>query len=148
MNTEQTNRLKSFVARHPDLCQFSKFCLVGAAGAVVDFGVYLLLNRVFGLHYMAATAISVFLAIVNNFIWNKYWTFKKGKSGKGYRESVKFFLVSLVNYFLNLGIFYAIINYTALDKIIGSYEDLLAKVIAIGLVMISNYFGNKLWTFR
>jgi len=140
--------MKDFFRKHPDLVQFIKFGIVGISGAAVDFGFYALLTRLFGLYYMAATAISVFLAIINNFVWNKFWVFKKGSTGKGYQESVKFFIVSIVNYFFNLGIFYFIINYTNLENLVGSYEDFLAKAIAVGIVLFSNYFGNKFWTFR
>jgi len=136
------------VRRYPILYEFFKFGVVGVIGTVVDFSSYAILTRWLGLYYIAATCISVFLAIVNNFLLNKYWTFKKGQSGKLRQEYVKFFIVSLVNYFLNIGITYFIVEFTAAESWFGSAEDFFAKAVAIGIVLFSNYWGNKYWTFK
>ncbi|MFA6098560.1 MAG: GtrA family protein [Patescibacteria group bacterium] len=144
------NRLEkiSYLREHPSVVEFLKFGIVGVAGTLVDFSSYALLTRVFGVYYIYATATSVFLAIVNNFFLNKFWTFKKGDSGKAKSESVKFFIVSLVNYFLNLGIVYIVVEHSGAVKYFGDNVDFFAKAVAIGIVLFSNYFGNKYWTFR
>ncbi|XOU94755.1 MAG: GtrA family protein [Candidatus Kerfeldbacteria bacterium] len=136
------------VKKNPNLFEFFKFSVVGILGTIVDFGIYAILTRVFGVYYIIATAISVFLAIINNFFLNKYWTFKKGKSGKTNSEYFKFFIVSVVNYFLNIGITYYIVEYTSSENMFGQGEDFFAKVVAIAIVLFSNYFGNKYWTFK
>ncbi|MFA4930451.1 MAG: GtrA family protein [Patescibacteria group bacterium] len=130
------------------LKEFGKFAVVGVIGTAVDFSIYSVLTRGFDVFYIYATCISVFIAIVNNFIWNKYWTFEKGQSGKTTKESYRFFLVSIVNYFLNIGITYAVVTYTHAEVLFHSSEDYFAKAIAIGIVLFSNYFGNKYWTFK
>ncbi|MFH1597578.1 MAG: GtrA family protein [Patescibacteria group bacterium] len=140
--------MKKLLAKHPNFIQFTKFCIVGASGAAVDFGIYTLLRKVVGMNEIPATAISVPLAILNNFIWNKYWTFKRGKSQQSYQESVKFFVVSMINYFIHLAIFKGLLDYTSIKQLLSNNGDYLAKTIAIGVVMISNYIGNKYWTFR
>jgi len=134
--------------RYPNFFEFIKFAIVGVTGTIVDFGVYAILTRLFYLHYLPATAISVFLAIINNFILNKYWTFKQGNSSNLKQESVKFFVVSVINYFLNLLITYIVIEHTHSELLFGAQEDFFAKAVAIGIVLFSNYFANKYWTFR
>jgi len=136
------------IKNNPNLFEFFKFAVVGVTGTVVDFATYAILTRIFDLYYITATCISVFLAIVNNFFLNKYWTFKKGRSGKAKTEYVKFFVVSVVNYFLNIGITWFIVEKTTAEAAFGTYEDFFAKVVAIGIVLFSNYFGNKFWTFK
>ena len=148
MNVWQNVEQYPVIQRHPSLFEFLKFCVVGVSGTIVDFGVYALLTRVAGLYYLYATAISVFLAILNNFLFNKYWTFKKGSSGKTGTEYAKFFTVSLINYFLNIGIVYAIVELTSAEAVFGRNEDFFAKVVAIAVVLLSNYLGNKFWTFK
>ena len=138
----------NLVKRKPNLFEFMKFAVVGVIGTMVDFGTYAILTRGFDVYYITATCISVFLAIINNFFLNKYWTFKKGKSGKAKIEYVKFFIVSVLNYFLNIGITWYIVEKTASESLFGSSEDFFAKVIAIGIVLFSNYLGNKYWTFK
>ncbi|MFA5134785.1 MAG: GtrA family protein [Patescibacteria group bacterium] len=137
-----------YIQRHPSLPEFFKFAVVGGIGTIVDFGIYALFTRVFLVYYIVARVFSVLIAILNNFLLNKYWTFKKGKSGRGAAESIKFFIVSVANIFLNLGIMYAIIEFTPAEKIFGAYEDFFAIAAAIAIVLFSNYFGNKYWTFK
>ena len=132
-----------FAQKRPALFEFLKFAVVGILGTIVDFGVYALLTRVFDVYYIWATSVSVFLAIINNFLLNKHWTFNKGESGKAKEESIKFFIVSIANYFLNIGITYFIVEFTSAESIFGSGEDFFAKVVAIAIVLFSNYFGNK-----
>lgn len=138
----------SLIQKHPSLFEFFKFAVVGVVGTIVDFSFYSILTRGFGLYYIYATAISVFLAILNNFLLNKYWTFKKGGSGRAKIEYLKFLIVSLINYFLNIGITYYIVEYTQAETIFGTGEDFFAKAVAIAIVLFSNYFGNKFWTFK
>lgn len=128
--------------------EFMKFALVGTSGTIVDFGSYTLLTRGAHVYYLWATAISVLLAICSNFVLNKYWTFRKGRSGKTASEYSKFLIVSVINYFLNIGITYFIVEHTGASWLFGSSTDYFAKAVAIGLVLFSNYFGNKFWTFR
>ncbi|MDP2683925.1 MAG: GtrA family protein [bacterium] len=138
----------NIIQKNPSIIEFLKFAVVGVIGTIVDFSFYALLTRVFGVYYITATCISVFLAIINNFFLNKYWTFNKGQSGKAKTEYIKFFVVSIVNYFLNVGITWYIVEKTTSEAVFGSSEDFFAKVIAIGIVLFSNYFGNKYWTFK
>jgi len=134
--------------KNPNYFEFFKFSIVGATGTIVDFGIYSMLKNVIGIYYIYATALSVFLAILNNFYLNKYWTFKKGQSGRTKTEYAKFFIVSAINYLLNIGITYYIVEYTKLESIFGNFEDYFAKAVAIAIVLFSNYFGNKFWTFK
>jgi putative flippase GtrA len=134
--------------KHPVYLEFFKFSVVGLTGTAVDFGIYAILTRLAGFYFLHATAISVFIAIINNFLLNKYWTFKKGQSGRGGSEYVKFFIVSIINYFINIGITFVIVKYSHGEAIFGTYNDFFAKVVAIAIVLFSNYFGNKMWTFK
>jgi len=136
------------IEKNSTLSEFIRYCVVGITGTIIDVGIYTILTRVAHLYYIYATCISVFIAIINNFLLNKYWTFKKGKSGKFGIEYIKFFIVSVANYLLHIGIMYSIVEFTKLDIIFGAYEDYIAKFIAIVIITISNYIGNKYWTFK
>ena len=59
------------------LKRYLRFGLVGASGVAVDMGVLFLLadKRMLGLNLVWSKAIAVEVAIINNFIWNEFWTF-------------------------------------------------------------------------
>jgi putative flippase GtrA len=50
------------------------FSSVGALGFVVQFAALLLLAGGLRVHYLAATAVAVELAILHNFLWHQRWT--------------------------------------------------------------------------
>src|SRR5204863_306937 len=53
--------------------RFARFNLVGALGIFVQVAALALLIRL-GVHYLAATAMAVSLAVVHNFWWHRRWT--------------------------------------------------------------------------
>jgi putative flippase GtrA len=54
--------------------RWTKFSVVGAIGMAVHLGLLALLVKVFGVHYLLATAISVETAVLHNFVWHCHWT--------------------------------------------------------------------------
>jgi putative flippase GtrA len=141
---ERTSALSSTRAvaalRRPgNWVQLAKFCAVGASGFGVNIGVYaLLLNRA-NLHYLAAATVSFVVAATNNYVWNRYWTFR-GQRGHVVYQGMRFFVVSAAAAGANLGLLGALVALGS-GKVIG-------QAIAIVLVMPLNFIGNKLWSFR
>ena len=56
--------------------QFLRFSLVGSSGVVVNLVVYTLAIYAFHLHYLPAATLSFLVAMTNNFLLNRHWTFK------------------------------------------------------------------------
>lgn len=56
------------------LYRFAKFSAVGAGGVIVQTVTLAVLLRVAGMHYLAATALSVEAAVLHNFVWHRRWT--------------------------------------------------------------------------
>lgn len=99
--------------------------------AVVDFTVYILLTRNLPWwqeHYLWASALGFYMANINSFLWNRYWTFAV-KHGSVWRQYFSFLGSSLAY----LGIMQ--VGLWALVSVFNIY-DLLAKVVVIGLSMI------------
>jgi putative flippase GtrA len=118
--------------------QLAKFGAVGATGYVVNLAVYTALLRGAGWHYAYAATASFLVAVTNNYLWNRLWTFRDQR-GHVAHQGARFFVVALVAYGANLGILAALIAF-GLNKV-------LAQAIAIVLVTPLNFVGNKLWSF-
>ena len=119
--------------------QLAKFGAVGATGYVVNLAVYTALLRGAGWHYAYAATVSFLVAVTNNYLWNRVWTFRHQRGHLGF-QGLRFLDVALVAYIANLGILSALIA-LGMDKV-------LAQAIAIVLVTPLNFVGNKLWSFR
>lgn len=119
--------------------QLAKFCLVGASGYAVNLGVYAILVKGFDVHYMAAAVFSFCVAVTNNYLWNRVWTFR-GQRGHFYHQGLRFFIVAWCALAANL---------IVLRLLVGvGLDEVAAQAIAIVLVTPVNFLGNKLWSFR
>ena len=126
--------------RHPaNWIQLAKFSIVGLTGYAVNLLVYTALLRGAGWHYTAAATGSFLVAVTNNYLWNRLWTFRDQRGHVGF-QGLRFLVVALVAYVANLGILSVLIAFGT-DKIV-------AQAIAIVLVTPLNFIGNKLWSFR
>jgi putative flippase GtrA len=119
--------------------QLAKFCLVGVSGYVVNLGVYTALLKGAGLHYAAAATGSFVVAVANNYLWNRLWTFRH-RRGHFAHQGLRFFVVALIVYAGNLGILAGLVAL--------GLGEIVSQAIAIVLVTPANFLGNKLWSFR
>ena len=106
----------------------------------VDFAIFVLLTTVFGLHHMISQVISYSCGIVNSYLWNKFWTFKK-KQPFSSSEALKFLIVNIIS--LGVSLFFL---YIFRDKV--GLSVLVSKVIATMFSLVVNFAGNKFWVFK
>jgi len=119
--------------------QLLKFGLVGASGYLINLGVFALLSSYLGVHHLLAAVGAFCVAVTNNFLWNRYWTFGPGE-GPAHFQAARFFAVSLASLGLNLVVLQALVAS-------GAVGELGAQAIAVAVAMPFNFLGNKLWTF-
>ncbi|MEX2043577.1 MAG: GtrA family protein [Patescibacteria group bacterium] len=118
--------------------QFVKFVLVGLLTTAINFTVYGAL-LVLGVYYLTAAVISFSVATLNSYTWNRIWTFRAGKHRIG--KLAKFTTVQLAGLTLNLIGLWLLVEHAGL-------HEFPAQVLANGTVVMSNFIGNKFWTFR
>ena len=119
--------------------QLAKFSVVGATGYAITLGVYTILLRRADFHFTLAATCSFLVAVTNNYIWNRLWTFQAQRGHVGW-QGLRFLIVALVAYGANLGLLTALIV-LGMDKVV-------SQAIAVILVTPLNFIGNKLWSFR
>src|SRR5439155_18356017 len=119
--------------------QLAKFSVVGATGYAINLSVYTILLRRADFHFTLAATCSFLVAVTNNYIWNRLWTFQAQRAHVGC-QGLRFLIVALVAYGANLGLLTALIV-LGMDKVV-------SQAIAVILVTPLNFIGNKLWSFR
>ena len=119
--------------------QLLKFGLVGGSGYAVNLVVFALLTGALDVHHIPAAVGAFCVAVINNFWWNRHWTFAAGDGHAGF-QAARFFAVSV----LGLGF-----NLVLLELFVTGLElaELPAQALAVALTMPVNFIGNKLWTF-
>ncbi|MBI9047777.1 MAG: GtrA family protein [Anaerolineaceae bacterium] len=137
--------------------RFIRFAIVGAIGAVVDFAIFNLLAVIFpdGKNIIFQS-ISFTAAVISNFLWNRFWTYPDSRSKQISSQLTQFFVVNLIGLgirtliysgfeklFLNI-----FTPMTALPLSAETISKNLALAGAIGIVMIWNFFINRIWTYN
>ena len=129
-------------ARHlsaPVVVQFVKFGIVGVSNTLLTFVIYTLLLKVFGVWYLAASAIGFVVGAVNGFLLNRRWTFA-GHVGDSLTP-VRWGVVQGCGLALNLGLLYLFVDDAGIEK-------LLSQAFATVIVTVLTFLVNRAWTFR
>jgi putative flippase GtrA len=137
--SEFADRLGAAARRPASWWQLLKFGIVGGSGYLINLAVFALLVGNLGVHHTAAAVAAFCVAVTNNFLWNRYWTFGPGEAHPAF-QAARFFAVSAASLALNL---------VVLEALVAGAEmgDLSAQAIAVAVAMPFNFLGNKLWTF-
>jgi putative flippase GtrA len=136
--TQLANRIGAAARRPASWWQLAKFGLVGGVGYLINLAVFALLTGL-GVHHVIAAIGAFCVAVTNNFVMNRYWTFGPGE-GPAHFQAARFFTVSLASLGLNIAVLELLVS----NHIMG---DLAAQAIAVAVAMPFNFLGNKLWTF-
>jgi putative flippase GtrA len=148
--------------------RFAKFLVVGAIGAVIDFGSFNLMFRVLNFNPVLAQTISFTLAVSSNFTWNRFWTYPESRSKPLARQFAQFFVLNLIAWLVRTPIFDALnepfaslaaasldgplagLTRFATDTLNMTLEQLghnAALACAVIVVMLWNFFANRFITY-
>lgn len=117
-----------------------QFGLVGSIGVIVDIGGTWFFKEKCMLSPYFASCIGFSIAVFNNYVLNKYWTFRE-KSIISLSQFFGFLAVSLGGLLLNtLSVF-------VMHDGIG-WSFYLSKIIAVGIVVPWNYSANSRLVFK
>jgi putative flippase GtrA len=133
-------RVRHGLRRQHNWFQLFRFSAVGASGYVVNLATFALCVHAFGVHYLAAATIAFLIAVTNNFVWNRHWTFRAHDGHAGF-QAARFFLVSVASFAFNLAVLELLVAGMNSPKV-------LAQAIAIVAATPISFLGNKLWSFR
>jgi putative flippase GtrA len=138
-------RLKNFGFR------FSKFSIVGAANAAVDYAVLNLLLWLYPtdstLNVVLYNLLALIAANVNSYIGNAFWTFRE-HAEQSNRQRTLFALQALLNIGVGSGLFWLFIKllswYSTLPPFVG---ENIAKTISIVSASVMSFFIMRYLVF-
>jgi putative flippase GtrA len=119
--------------------QFARFGAVGASGYVVNLLVFWLAVHPGGLDHRAGATLAFLVAVSNNFVWNRHWTFDARDGHAGF-QAARFFAVSIGAFLFSLIVLELLVR--------GGVPELAAQAAAILCATPVNFVGNRLWSFK
>jgi putative flippase GtrA len=132
-------RVRAGLRKPHNWVQLLKFCAVGASGYVVNLTVFALCFEGLGTHHLAAATVAFVVAVLNNFWWNRHWTFR-ARSGRAGFQAARFFTVSVVAFLFAASILELLVS-------VAEMPELPAQAISIVVATPLNFVGNKMWSF-
>jgi putative flippase GtrA len=86
--------------------RFVKFGIVGGSGVVVNVGLLHAFTAYAKIDYRIASIIAIECAVINNFLWNYFWTWKDRQAG-----SKRSFAYMLFKFHLSSGLTALVVNW-------------------------------------
>ena len=121
------------------LSQFLCFTGVGAIGTLTHYATLIVLVQLMNVSPLLASVAGFVQGAFVNYFLNHRYTFRSNR--QHHKAITQFFVVALIGLVIN-----TFVMKLAIEIFIMHY--LLAQMIATGLVLIWNFTGNYMWTFR
>jgi putative flippase GtrA len=134
------HRVRHGVRKPHNWFQLGRFVAVGASGYVVNLAVFAACVHLLAINYKLAAVVAFVVSVVNNFWWNRHWTFG-AKAAHPVLQGAKFFTVSLVTFGFTYVVLVSLVDGAGLPKII-------AQALSIAAGTPLSFVGQKLWSFR
>jgi putative flippase GtrA len=135
--------VSALLERFPWMMQFIKFGLVGVSNLLVYYAIYSILLR-FGCHYAIANGIGFVISVLNSFLWNSLFVFKKAEGRK--RNKAATLLKTFISYALTGLVLQTLLLHLLIDRMhLSAY---IAPVLTVCVTTPLNFLLNKFWSFK
>lgn len=118
---------------------FSRFIISGIINTVLGYIVIINLIYFFNNSPIFNNICGYSIGLTSSYLLNKFYTFKSNK--KSSREVIKFIIVFIISYAINLICLTFLIENVALD-------ELTAQVLSSLIYTFTSYFLNKYYVFN
>lgn len=130
--------------------QILKFGVVGGISAILDFAIYTVLIKLFGVHYLVAGFFGFTISLIFNYIASMAFVFERKEDANKKKEFMVFTILSLIGLALTELIIWMIVEgYRFLPEIhfelMNQWIEIFGKVVATGIVMIYNFITRKIF---
>ncbi len=121
--------------------EFLKYAAVGASGILVNLFFLYTLTESLHIYYLISEVFAFAVATMSNYVFNKFWTFKEHMKYKFVSKGIKFFVIAGIALLVNIFFLWFF------TQAAGIYY-LISQILASAFTLVTNFTGNKLWTFK
>ena len=134
------HRVRYGVRKPQNWFQLGRFAAVGASGYIVNLAVFAVCVHVLAIDYKIAAVIAFVVSVLNNFWWNRHWTFGAKGAHHPVVQGARFFTVSVIAFAFSYVVLVSLVGGAGLPKVI-------AQAISIAAATPLSFVGQKLWSF-
>lgn len=131
------NKLLNLYKKYKEIINYLIF---GVLTTLISIVTYAIFTKVFHIDYLISNVLSWIIAVLFAYITNKIYVFES-KSKKNIKEITSFFFFRVVSLIIEMIILYIFVDILHID-------DLVTKIIAQIIVIVSNYVFSKVFVFK
>ena len=131
------NKLLNLYKKYKEIINYLIF---GGLTTLISIVTYAIFTKVFHIDYLISNILSWIIAVLFAYITNKIFVFES-KSKKNIKEITSFFFFRVVSLIMEMIILYVFVDMLHID-------DLVTKIIAQVIVIVSNYVFSKEFVFK
>jgi putative flippase GtrA len=138
---ERAARRFAYEVRHPENHkQLVRFLCVGASGYLINTAFFWVFLHAAGLDYKLSFVGAFLCGSINNFFWNRHWTFKAHHE-HAVRQGARFFLVQAI---------VAVCAYLILIGLVAATNMWKVPADALAWIIVTpvSFVVQKLWSFK
>jgi putative flippase GtrA len=120
--------------------QFGRYAVVGVIGWLISIGTFALFVHGFGTSTWIAATCAFCLALTNNFLWNRYWTFRARDGHAGF-QATRFVVINIGAFLFSLVVLRFCIDVLGLSAV-------MSQAIAVLAAAPPNFVAHRIWSFR
>ena len=119
------------------------YLIFGGLTTLVSIGTYAIFTIVFNIDYLISNVLSWIIAVLFAFVTNKLFVFESKSKDKALvsKEIINFFFFRIVSLGIEMIIMYVFVDLLLIN-------DLITKIIAQVIVILSNYIFSKVFVFK
>lgn len=127
--------------RHPaNWLQLVRYAVVGGSGVVLNLGSFTILVEVLDVDFRVAGVLAFAIAVTNNFLWHRGWTFR-ARGGRTGFQAAAFVTVSVTAFVVGLGMLWLLVEAAGVAEV-------AAQAIALAVASPTTFLVNRFWSFR
>lgn len=145
-----------FINDKQERIRFLKFSVVGVTGTIVDFGVMNLLSLILSMPLVWAQGISFTTAVINNFLWNRFWTYPESRSKGAPKQMLQFGIINIIGLAIRTPLItwlnqliIGFLDHSLINLPVENYilSQNMALAVTIVIILFWNFFANRYWTY-
>ncbi|MBW1873129.1 MAG: glycosyltransferase family 2 protein, partial [Deltaproteobacteria bacterium] len=133
-----------YLYKFPTIWELIRFSLVGLSGVFVDMAIVIGLKELFQLDTRLCAVFGFLVAVMTNYLLNRYWTFQQGRNMPFLKSCIMFVSVCCIGLMVRLLVMHLFIEYARLDT--GNWY-MLTNFIGIMVATAVNFSGSKYFAF-
>ena len=118
---------------------FFRYGIIGIVGIFINIGIFYVLYEILNIHYLAAHVLSDTITIAHNFLLNAFLNFKVRDAL--FQRFISYAGMGFVGLIASTAMLWFFVQIIALYPVV-------AKIIAIGIVVVGQYIFNAKFTFK